>query len=121
MTIRTIATTVLFWCFGILFFTLSVVHAQGGAGLLQNPLNQTFSSIPSFIAGVLRVIVMVALPLITLAFVYAGFLFVKAQGNSGKLDDAKRNFLYVVMGAILILGAWVLATLIGGTVSQLVR
>lgn len=103
----------------ILFF---VVDAQGTSQAgLQNPLNPTFSSIPSFIAGVLRVVVMVALPLITLAFVYSGFLFVKAQGNSSQLDIAKKNFAYVVIGAILILGAWVLATLIGGTVSQLVR
>lgn len=86
---------------------------------LNNPLNPTFSSIPLFIAGALKVMVMVALPVISLFIVYSGFLFVAAQGNESKLGEAKRNLLYVIIGSILILGAWVIATLIGGTVSQL--
>jgi len=45
---------------------------------------------------------------------------VLARGNSSKLDEAKKNFVYVIIGALLILGAWVIATLIGGTVTQLV-
>jgi len=105
---------------GILFllvFSVSFVEAQGQ---LQNPLNSSFSSIPAFIAGALKVVVMVALPLLALAFVYSGFLFVKAQGNPTELGTARRNFMYTAIGAILILGAWVIATLIGGTVSQLV-
>jgi hypothetical protein len=51
--------------------------------------------------------------------VVAGFQFVLAQGNEEALGKAKRNFMYVVLGATLILGAWVIATLIGGTVNQL--
>ena len=62
---------------------------------------------------------MVALPILTLFIVYSGFLFISAQGNSSELETAKKNFAYVVIGAVLILGAWVIATLIGGTVAQL--
>lgn len=86
---------------------------------LNNPLNSSFSSIPSFIAGALKVMVMVALPIISLFIVYSGFLFIKAQGNEAGLSEAKNNLIYVIIGSILILGAWVIATLIGGTVSQL--
>jgi len=89
-------------------------HAQ-----LQDPLNSSFSDIPSFIAGALKVLVIVALPIITLFIVISGFMFVLARGNESKLNEAKKNFLYVIIGALLILGAWVIATLIGGTVSQL--
>lgn len=99
------------------FLLASVVHAETG---LENPLNSNFSTIPAFIAGALKVLVMVALPIITLFFVISGFMFVLARGNSSKLEDAKKNFVYVVIGALLILGAWVIATLIGGTVTQLV-
>ncbi len=91
-----------------------VAYAQ-----LNNPLNDNFNSIPQFISGALKVMVMVALPIITLFFVYSGFLFVLAQGNQETLAKAKTNFVYVVIGSILILGAWVFASLIGGTISQL--
>jgi hypothetical protein len=100
----------------ILFAPLAFADTAG----LTNPLNPAYSSIPTFIAGALRVMVEVALPIISLFIVYSGFLFVSAQGNDEKLSVAKRNFMYVIVGAILILGAWVIATLIGGTVTQLV-
>ncbi len=100
---------------------ISVPLQAHADSMLQNPLNSAFSTIPSFIAGVLRVVVYVALPIITLFFVVAGFQFLWAQGNSGKLDAAKKNFLFAVIGALLIMGAWVIATLIAGTVTQLVQ
>lgn len=88
---------------------------------IQNPLNPSFSSIPRFIAGVLQVMVQIGLPIVALFFLWSGYLFVSASGNEGKLTKAKENFLYVCIGALLILGAWVIATLIGNTVSQVVQ
>lgn len=101
---------------GVASFLPLAARADG----LENPLNSNFSTIPTFIAGALKVLVIVALPIITLFLVVAGFMFVMARGNSSKLEDAKKNFVYVIIGALLILGAWVIATLIGGTVTQLV-
>ena len=86
----------------------------------ENPLNSNFSSIPAFIAGALKVLVIVALPIITLFIVISGFMYIMARGNPGKITEANKNFMYVIIGALLILGAWVIATLIGGTVTQLV-
>ncbi|MBI5470088.1 hypothetical protein HY968_02085 [Candidatus Kaiserbacteria bacterium] len=97
---------------------LPVVAAAQG---VQNPLNSAFSTIPTFIAGFLKAMVMLALPVVALFLVISGFKFVSAQGNPGKLSEAKENFVYVIIGALLILGAWVIATLINGTVSQLVN
>ena len=105
----------------LVFFTSSAIvfaQTQGGAQL-QNPLSAQFSDISKFIAGALKILVMVALPIITLFFVYSGFMFVTAQGKPEKLNEAKKNFVWVVIGALLIMGAWIIATLIGGTVSQL--
>ncbi len=96
-----------------------IAWAASGGGL-DNPLNSEFSTIPTFIAGALKVLVIVALPVIALFMVVAGFMFIKAQGKEGELTKAKENFVYVIIGALLILGAWVIATLIGGTVTQLV-
>jgi hypothetical protein len=100
------------------FFAPFIAHAQSSG--FNNPLNSTFSTIPAFIAGALKVLVIVALPIITLFIVISGFMFVFARGNPGELDKAKKNFVYVIIGALLILGAWMIATLIGGTVTQLV-
>lgn len=99
-----------------LMLVASAAHAEG----LDNPLNPNFSTIPAFLAGALKVLVIVALPIITLFLVVAGFMFILARGNESKLSEAKKNFVYVIIGALLILGAWVIATLIGGTVTQLV-
>ena len=66
----------------------------------------------------MRAIVLLALPVIALFIVIAGFKFVAAQGNENKISEAKDNLKYVVYGTVLILGAWVIATLIGGTVKQ---
>jgi hypothetical protein len=89
----------------------------GGSTCLQNPLK--FSSLERFIEGVLQALVMVALPIIVAFIVYAGFKYIIARGSVSGIQEAHRNFTYVIIGTILILGAWVLATLIGGTVSQL--
>jgi len=74
-----------------------------------------------FIEGVLQAVIMIALPIIVAFMVYAGFKYIFAQGNSTKITDAHRNFGWLIAGTILILSAWVLATLIGGTVTQILR
>ncbi len=96
--------------------SLGIAHAESCVGLC-NPLN--FATIADFIAGALKVLVMIALPIVSLFIVISGFLFIKAQGNPSELETAKKNFWYVILGTLLILGAWVIATLIAGTVSQL--
>jgi len=83
---------------------------------LSNPAKDV--SLEGFISDFLKAIVEISLPILTLFIVYAGFMFVTARGNEEKLKKAKSNFLYVILGAILILGAWVLATLIASTATQ---
>lgn len=99
-------------------FAALPVYAQK-AGSLENPLR--FTSLEKFVEGFLQAIVMIALPMIVAFMVYAGFKYIIARGNPGKIGEAHKNFTYVIIGTILILGAWVLATLIGGTVTQILR
>ena len=87
---------------------------------IQNPLNASFSSIPSFISGFLQVMVKVGLPVVAIFILIAGFKFAAAGGNPDKLEKAKENLVYVFIGATLILGAWVISTLIGNTVTQVI-
>ena len=101
------------------FCVLALVLALPTTALAQldNPLR--FPTIQGFIEGLLQAVVIIATPIITLAVVYSGFLFITARGNEEQLRNAKRNFLYVLIGALLILGAWALAQLIGGTINEL--
>ena len=98
---------------------ISVADAQGTK--LENPLSSNFDSIPKFVSGALKVMVLVAVPVISLFLVYSGFLFVFAQGNQEQLAKAKTNFLYVIVGSVLILGAWVIASLLGNTITSLTK
>ncbi len=107
-------TTLVFFAFTAIAFA-----ADGAKAGIPNPLK--FGTVPEFIAAALQAMVMISLPILTIFIVYSGFLFVSARGNSSQLEKAKSNFLYVIIGSILILGAWVIATLIGGTVTQLIE
>jgi succinate dehydrogenase/fumarate reductase cytochrome b subunit len=104
---------------GILFLYLSFVQYvfAAGEGSLQNPL--AFNSIAEFVSKALQALVVIALPIVGFFILLSGFLFISARGNQEKLSRAKTNFMWVIAGAILILGAWALSQLIGGTIEQL--
>lgn len=87
---------------------------------IGNPLeNAGVSDITSFIESILRFVVMIGIPIITLAIIYSGFLFVVARGNPEELKKAKKTFLYTLVGAALLLGSFVIANAIKGTVDQI--
>ena len=111
--IRNLVRTITLIC----TFLPAFVAAQAG---LENPLNSQFCSVPAFVTAALKELDIVALPIFPLFIVVSGFMFVLARGNEQALSKAKENFIYVIIGALLILGAWLIATLIGGTVTQLV-
>lgn len=90
---------------------------SGGGSSIPNPLR--YDCIADFVAAALRLFVLLALPVLAFFIVLAGFNFIFARGNSGKLDKAKMNFLYVIVGTCLVLGAWLLASLIGATITQI--
>src|SRR5690242_14637654 len=108
---RTISLVVFtaLWCLPVVV----LADSCGGTGTgIQNPLSSAYCNIPNFIAGFLRVMVQIGLPIVGLFTLLAGYKFISAGGNSEKLASARENLVYVLVGAMLILGAWVLATLI---------
>lgn len=104
------------------FFRRALAQATpcgGQLNLLYNPTcHAGINNVQDLIAAFLKAVVQISLPILTLFIVYAGFKFVFARGKPEGLAEAKRNLLFVILGAILILGAWVLATLISTTASQ---
>ena len=88
------------------------------AGKISNPLGCT-SSIPEFIQTILEGAIKIGLPILALAIIYAGFLFVAARGNPEKLSTAKDTLLYTLIGAAILLGSWAIAKMIESTVLAL--
>lgn len=84
---------------------------------IKNPLGTDGpQNIPAFIQKAIEVVLVVGVPLVVLAIIYSGFLFVAAQGNPEKLKKAKEALLYVIIGAFFLLGAYVIANAISTTV-----
>jgi len=67
----------------------------------------------------IEIVLVVGVPILALAIIYAGFTYVKAQGNPGELEVAHRTLLYTVIGGVLLLGAFVIANAIQGTVKDI--
>ncbi|OGI59790.1 hypothetical protein A2814_00370 [Candidatus Nomurabacteria bacterium RIFCSPHIGHO2_01_FULL_38_19] len=87
---------------------------------LVNPLGQTGpQSIPALIKTILEGAIKIGIPVLALAIVYCGFLFVSARGNSEKLTKAKDALLYTCLGGAILLGSWAIATMISNTVTKL--
>lgn len=99
-----------------LLFFIGVQEASGQ--FLENPLKD-INSIPQLIAAILDIVVQIGIPVVALFIIYSGFLFVKARGNPEGLKTAKTAFIWTLVGAAVLLGASVLASVISGTIDQL--
>ena len=86
---------------------------------IDNPLATDIDTLPEFVEEVLRIVLKVGIPIVTLFIIYAGLLFVMAAGNPEKLKKAKETLLWTLVGAAVLLGAWVIAEAIQGTLTQL--
>lgn len=82
---------------------------------IQNPLN--VSTICGLIKKLLAAILALGLPVAMLFLVYAGFRFVVARGDPGKLKNARDNLLHVITGIALFLGAWFIGQVIANTIN----
>ncbi len=89
-------------------------------GQICNPLaSRGINDIPGFIKALLEGVLKIGIPIIALAIIYCGFLFVAARGNSEKLTKAKDALLYTLIGAAILLGSWAIAQMISATVTGL--
>ncbi len=101
-----------------------IIQANGSncdtsLGRICNPLNENMSNIPVLIKTALEGFVKICIPLIVLAIIYCGFLFISAQGETEKITKARNALLYTIIGAAVLLGAWGLAQIISSTVLDL--
>jgi hypothetical protein len=86
---------------------LQISNPLGSAGLLD------------LFDKVLDGLILLATPIVILMVIYAGYLFVTAQGNVTKLETAKRAIVYALIGALILLGAEAISALIQGSIESL--
>lgn len=79
------------------------------------------SDLKTIFLNVLDVAQTIMIMLTTLYLIFAGFMFVTAKGDPGKLKKARDALLWGLIGAALILCAEVLAYGIGDTVKEVFK
>lgn len=84
---------------------------------MHNPLQ--FDTLPDFLYAILNIAIVIMFPIVVLMIVYTGYLFLAAQGNPNKLEEAKRALLWTVIGGLIVLGSYALALGIQATVNSL--
>ncbi len=85
---------------------------------LKPPATKLGTTLPDFIYLLLDIVQMIGIPILAMAIIYSGFLFVTAAGNEDKVTNAKKVFTWTLVGAAVILGAKVIAAFVGGTAEQ---
>lgn len=86
-------------------------------GKIINPIK--VNDFSAFVATVLGIILRIAIPIVAAFIIYSGLMFVLARGNSEKLEQAKTRLLYTLLGAGILLGAWMIASVIKATIEAL--
>ena len=106
--------------FSILTAPLAMFAVGQGGQTFPNPFGSGITTLPKFIEEITNnVILPVGAVVVVIMIIYAGFRFVTAQGNENNITDAKRAFMYAVIGALILLGSWVIANSIRGTICLL--
>lgn len=116
-----------FLVLAVSFGTPLLVNAEAGQDLgagtgaqnrLVNPLGT--KDVETFLLDILGIVTDIIGPVVViLMLVYVGFLFVTAQGIPAKISAAREMLLWTVVGALILLGAKVIALGIQATVAAL--
>ena len=107
-----------------------LVVAQGSAdpgpqrngqvgGAIVSPLDPKVTSTAQVLGAFFKVLIQVGAVAVTLAIVYAGFLFVVARGNPEELNKAKRTLMWTIIGALVLLGSQIIAKVIENTIKTI--
>ena len=84
---------------------------------LQDPLGNI--TLYNFLFTILNAVIYILFPVIILMLVYTGFLFVAAQGNPAKIQEARKALVWTIIGALVLLGAKAIALAVQATVDDL--
>ncbi len=101
------------------------IYAQGPDGgnpggiKLENPFKGPDSLFDLLKAIIQDILIPIGAVLAVIGFIYAGFKYVVARGDTKKIEEAHRTLLYVAVGTAVLLGAWTISQVIQNTISKL--
>jgi len=99
--------------------SFSGVLAQGATTdtvTLENPLE--VNSIEDLLLAILKIVLILAVPIIIFFIIYSGFLYVTARGNAEQVSQASRALTYAIIGGVLVLGAIAITEIIRNLVGE---
>ena len=109
-----IVASVLVGCFAFV-----VIVNTADALTIPNPLGPTNSSLLCFVKNFVDILLQIGVVIIAFYFMYSGYNFVTARGDTGKLKEARHSFYGAVIGGLIVLGAWVIINVLVGTVNAI--
>ena len=83
----------------------------------KSPLKDSITSLEGLVKTLLNVLIVLAAPIVVFFIILAGFKYVTAQGDPGKLEDAKRALVYAIIGGVIIVGATAIFEIIVNTIN----
>ena len=114
----------------LLTHTLSALALLSGVGttvyaaVIPPPVNAytnpvwaqlNIDSIPCFLLALVNLVFFVVGPIIVICIIYAGFMFVSAQGNETKIAKARTILTWTLIGAGVLLSAKAISLAIEAT------
>lgn len=76
------------------------------------------NGLQEFLVAILNVVIIIAMPIVVLYIIYAGFKYVVAQGNPEKVQEATRALTFGVIGGVVIIGAIAILTMVTSLVGE---
>lgn len=67
-----------------------------------------FNALMTLFNRFINFILYVSIPLAAISFSYAGYLYLSAAGNTGKIEEAHGIFIKVLWGFVFVLSAWLI-------------
>ncbi|MCX6738595.1 MAG: hypothetical protein NT098_00900 [Candidatus Parcubacteria bacterium] len=99
-------------------YLLPLVSFAQGVTKLTSP-TPAVGTLFEFVTAILNIVIRISIPVITLSFIWTGYLFVSASGDPAKLKTARGWLIGSFIGAIVILSAVIVATIVKNTIGQL--
>jgi hypothetical protein len=104
---------------GIILLAPTAVFALPGqdSGLkLENPIK--YNSIADVLNAFLEILIRLGTIVAVIMFIYAGFLYLTAQGDESKVKDAHKVFKNTIIGTAILLGAQAIGLIIKNTIGN---
>ena len=78
----------------------------------QNGPDCDFNGLMQLGVNIVNALFIFSIPIVALVFAYAGWLYLSAMGDTGKVKEARKIFTSVLMGFLFMLVAWLLVKFI---------